>query len=92
MTNNKYSVCLYGTSACGFTYLLGVEGGGLVATSGPGSDFGVKDAGRGKTVETVAEAITAALKFVPAGSPVCVHAPSGAVLAKGEKRADGMVY
>lgn len=77
----NYSITLYGTKKVGFTYLLGRDGAGLVPTSGPGSDYGVKNADRGTTVPTIDAAVEAALTFLPAGAKVKVHAPgTGRVL------------
>lgn len=82
----QFSITLYGTATVGFTYLLGMESG-LAATSGPGSDYGVKGAERGKPLSTIAETIAAALKFVPEGCHVCVHAPgTGRVIRIGLHR------
>lgn len=84
--NNKYSVTLYGTAKAGFTYLLALDGGGLVPTYGHGSDYGVSGCGRGPTVGTIDEAVAKALHFVTEGAEVCVHAPgSGRVIRRGRK-------
>jgi hypothetical protein len=86
MSTKQYDICIYGTSFDGFTYLLAVGGGPLVATHGRGSDYGVRNQPRGETVTTIREAVDAALAFVPDGSDYCVHAPSsGKVIRTGIK-------
>ena len=92
MNTLRLSVTLYGTSVVGFTYLLGIDGAGLAATSGRGSDYGVKNADRGEPCQTMGEAIDAAMQFVPEGAAVCVHAPgTGAVIRRGTKRGSALV-
>lgn len=69
----RFTITLYGTKDCGFTYLLANDAG-LVATKGAGSDYKVTTA-RGVTLPAAALAVQAALAFVPEGALVAVHAP-----------------
>ena len=78
----RFSVTLYGTRKVGFTFLLS-NGAGLVATSGPGSDYKVPGS-RGQVVASIDEAVRCALRFVPGGVEIMVHAPgSGRVIRHG---------
>lgn len=82
--SDRFTICVYGTKASGFTYLIGVSGSGLLPASGAGSDYGrpgedlsVAFGGRKHALPTVAAVVAAAMKFVPEGAQVCVSATGG---------------
>ncbi len=75
-TAQRFTICVYGRKASGFSYLLGICGGGLAPTSGAGSDFGLCDR-TSQLLASAADVVRAALAFVPAGSLVQVSGFSG---------------
>ena len=70
---NRFSITLYGTKHCGFSYLLSNESG-LVATNGAGSNYKT-DTDTSVKLPSAALAVKAALAFVIDGSVVAVYAP-----------------
>jgi len=71
-----HDLCLYGTQAIGFTFLVAAIGGGILPTSGPGSYNG-EDFDKVDRMPTIEAVVKQALTHVPEHAHVRLFLPNG---------------